>query len=68
MRKFKRERIRREAERRGIKASGYLHGAWDALQKKLVGSGRRGANVARGTHKRNTWKARINLYAPNKSR
>lgn len=59
MRKYKREMLRREAVKQKISPSKYVRLAWDIMQKKLVGKNIRERNQARGTHKRNTWKARI---------
>ena len=59
MRKYKREMLRREAERNNFSPSKYVRFAWDTLQKKLVGENIRQRNQARGTHKKRTWRARI---------
>lgn len=59
MRKYKREMLRREAERNNYNPHDYVRFAWDALQKKTVGEAIRKRNQARGTHKKNTWRARM---------
>ena len=63
MRKYKREMFRREAERQHFSPSKYVHFAWDALQKKTVGETVRKCNQVRGTHKKNTWRARMTAAA-----
>ena len=58
-RKIIRNGMRREAEFHGAKASKFVKNEFDRYQIKKVGATVRKLNQAKGTHKRRTWKTRI---------
>lgn len=60
MRKLIRSMLRAEGERLGVKPSRYMAREFDSYQVKKYGLTRRLINKAKGTHKRNTWKNRVN--------
>ena len=57
MRKYKRAIYRLYAERKGIKASEFVHNSWEHYQIKKYGYGVRKRNVVRGTKPRKKWRA-----------
>lgn len=59
MRKLMREMIRRQAEKEHYKPSRAVHVIWERYQNKKRGEFVRLANVAKGTHKKNTWRNRV---------
>lgn len=59
MRKYIRAMSRGEAEKMGAKPSKWVRNEFDRYQIKKYGGKRRKINRAKGTHRRNTWKARI---------
>ena len=59
MRKHQREILRRQAERKGVKASRYVREAWDRLQHKKLGDAERLHNVAHGTKPKRLWRSRV---------
>ena len=61
MRKFFRNMLRAEAIRKGYrKPSKWVHNQFEIMQIAKYGKTRREINKAKGTHKRSTWKSRIN--------
>ena len=62
MRKYVRNILRSKAERMRVKASRYVGSEFNDMQVEKYGAVYRKVNQARGTHKRITWKQRINLY------
>lgn len=60
MRKFIRNKLRAEAEKMGVKPSLYVRNEFNRYQVKKYGVTKRLINQAIGTHKRKTWKMRIN--------
>ena len=60
MRKYIRKMLRSKAERMRVKPSRFVGAEFDKIQVKRYGSTRRDVNQAKGTHKRSTWKQRIN--------
>ena len=58
-RQLRRNKLRAEAERLGVKPSRYVAKEFDKAQVKKYGQPRRIINKAKGTHKRRTWKQRI---------
>lgn len=59
MRKHQREILRRQAERKGVKASRFVHEKWDKLQRKKLGVSARRHNIAHGTKPKRLWRSRI---------
>lgn len=59
MRKYIREMIRRQAEKRGFKPSKTVHALWVRYQNEKRGEFVRMANAAKGTHKKKLWPSRI---------
>lgn len=59
-RKHIRKMLRATAERTGVKPSLYVRREFDRYQVKKYGEKVRRINQAKGTHKRITWKTRIN--------
>ena len=59
MRKYIRKMLRAKAERMGVKASRYVAREFDRRQVKQYGETRRRIAQAIGTHKRKTWRSRI---------
>lgn len=59
MRKLIRNMFRAEAERMGVKASKYVAREFDRRQVEKYGETRRRISQAIGTHKRKTWRSRI---------
>ena len=59
MRKFIRNKLRKEAEKLGVKASRYINREFDKYQIKKYGATVNKIHKAKGTHKRSTWKTRI---------
>lgn len=57
MRKYKRAIYRAFAERKGIKASKFVHDSWEHDQIKRRGYGTRLINVLHGTKPRRKWRA-----------
>jgi hypothetical protein len=58
-RKCRRNMLRAQAERLGVKPSKYVAREFDKYQVKKYGHTRRLINQAKGTHPRRTWKPRI---------
>ena len=58
-RKIVRNIIRAEGKRLGVKPSRFLARKFDDIQIKKYGHTVRRINQAKGTHKRNTWRMRI---------
>lgn len=58
-RKCRRNMLRAQAERLGVKPSKYVAREFDKGQVKKYGRERRLINQAKGTHPRRTWKSRI---------
>jgi hypothetical protein len=56
MRKYLRYRLRKEAERKGLKPSRYVREVWDDVQKRRYGAEGRAANVAIGTKPKRKWR------------
>lgn len=61
MRKYVRGMLRREAERKKIKPSKWVNREFDRIQIKKHGIEQREINKAKGTHKKSSWKTRIEL-------
>lgn len=61
MRKYVRGMLRREAERKKIKPSKWVNREFDRIQIKKYGIEQREINKAKGTHKKSSWKTRIEL-------
>ena len=59
MRKIIRNTMRNEAKRLGVKASQYVREQFDRYQVEKYGEDCRRKNKIRGTHKRRTWKSRL---------
>lgn len=59
MRKHQREILRRQAERKGVKASRYVREEWDKIQRKKLGASARLRNIAHGTKPKRLWRSRI---------
>ena len=57
MRKYKRAIYRAYAERKGIKASRFVHDSWEYYQTKKFGYGVRKRNILHGTKPRRKWRA-----------
>ena len=57
MRKYKRAIYRLYAERKGIKASEFVHNSWEHYQIRKYGYGVRARNILRGTKPRKKWRA-----------
>lgn len=58
-RKIIRNIIRAEGKRQGVKPSRYLARKFDKIQAEKYGTTVRRINQAKGTHKRNVWRMRI---------
>ncbi len=58
-RQCRRNMLRAQAERLGVKPSKYVAKEFDKAQVKKHGETRRRINQAKGTHPRRTWKQRI---------
>lgn len=65
MRKYRRMLLRSKANRLKAKASKYVQKMWERHQIKKYGATRVAINRAKGTHKKATWPARIQLFAYN---
>lgn len=61
MRKYIRGLLRAKAERESMNGSRYVKSEFDKIQRKKYGRIGRLINQAKGTHKRNTWKNRVNI-------
>lgn len=61
MRKYIRNLLRSEGERKGEKPSAYVKIEFDKIQRRKYGRLVRLANQAHGTHKRITWHIRENI-------
>lgn len=61
MRKYIRYMLRKKAEKMGVKPSKYVKEEFNLIQIKRYGRRVRRMNQARGTHKRSTWKNRVNF-------
>lgn len=59
MRKYIREKLRRQAEKEGLKPSKAVHALWARYQNEKRGEFVRMMNVAKGTHKKRLWPSRI---------
>ena len=68
MRKYRRMLLRGQANNLGAKPSKYIHKMWERYQINKYSSTTVALNKAKGTHKKNTWKGRINLFAYNRKR
>lgn len=62
MRKYIREIMRNDAKKQKTKPSKWVRYLFDKKQVKKYGQERRSINKAKGTHKRSTWKQRIELF------
>lgn len=58
-RQCRRNELRAQAKRLGVKPSKFVASEFDKDQVKKYGEERRRINQAKGTHKRRTWKQRI---------
>ena len=59
-RKIMRNAFREEATKRKYKKPArFVHKAWDMFQQERYGANTRKRNEAKGTHKKRTWKARV---------
>lgn len=65
MRKYRRMLLRSKANKLRVKQSNFVHKMWERYQVKKYGSSVVAINKARGTHKKGTWPARIQLFAYN---
>ena len=63
-RKIIRNMFRAEGERKGVKPSRYMSREFDRYQRDKYSPIVRAINRCKATHKRSTWRARINV-APN---
>lgn len=61
MRKYIRYKLRKKAEDLGVKASEYVRNEFNKMQIKKYGYLKRKKNQLKGTHKRKTWKNRVNF-------
>ena len=68
MRKYRRMLLRSKANKLQTKGSNFVHKMWDRYQIKKYGAATVAINKARGTHKKNTWPARVQLFAYNQKR
>lgn len=65
MRKYRRMLLRSKANKLHAKASNFVHKMWERHQIKKYGPTTVAINKAKGTHKKSTWPARIQLFAYN---
>ena len=59
MRKYTRKIMKYDAEKKGVKASMFVHDEFEELQNKKYGETRTMINKVIGTHPRKLWKHRI---------
>ena len=64
MRKYIRKMMKAEAEKMNVKPSRWVHKSFEKYQIDKYGEITHIKNKAKGTHKRNTWKTRIENYMP----
>ena len=66
MRKYRRMVLRMQAANKlRVKPSKFLRKMWERYQTHKYGATAVAINKARGTHKKRTWKQRVNIYAYN---
>lgn len=68
MRKYRRMLLRSKANKLQTKGSNFVRKMWERYQVKKYGAATVAINKARGTHKKNTWPARVQLFAYNQKR
>lgn len=61
MRKFIRSILNHRAKKNGIKPSKWVHRKFEQMQIKKYGEHKRAVNKAKGTHKKHTWRNRVDL-------
>ena len=68
MRKYRRMLLRSKANKLQTNASKFVRKMWERYQIKKYGHAVVAINKARGTHKKSTWPARIQLFAYNQKK
>lgn len=69
MRKYRRMVLRMQAANKlKAKPSKFVKKMWERYQIKKYGTSAVAINRARGTHKKSTWKQRIDLFAYNRKK
>ncbi len=68
MRKYRRMLLRSKAIKLQTKPSNFVHKMWERRQIKKYGAATVAINKAKGTHKKSTWPARVQLFAYNQQK
>lgn len=68
MRKYRRMLLRSKANKLQTKPSNFVRKMWERYQIKKYGIAAVAINKAKGTHKKDTWPARIQLFTYNQQK